>query len=243
MPRRALRHRRLSQGAMVVDQFARDHPGLSVSSGGPVSGIILWADPEFNGNDSLSKGADPGASGFISTSGWLGAIGWYYTMLGGQRFTFPSAWSGRLHSYCTSDDGVCDWNPVNAPKIPTRHGDENSTPAITNDSVNAIQAQGSGWAPNVWDLGGSNDFYPKWQSLGGASGPLLPAPPGRRQDPGGSHAVRAPPPCRRRLAAARRRRGGKACRLGFCVTEETPGCLCVRCRCVAGRCRLRRGRG
>ena len=80
-----------SQGAMVVGQFARDHPGLSAGSGGPVSGIIMWADPEFNGNDSLSKGADPGGSVFISSSGWLGFIGWYYN----QRYTFPSAWSGR----------------------------------------------------------------------------------------------------------------------------------------------------
>lgn len=157
-----------SQGAMVVGQFARDHPSLSASSGGPVSGIIMWADPEFNGNDSLSKGADPGGSVFINPSGWLGFIGWYYN----QRYTFPSAWSGRLHSYCTSDDGVCDWNPINAPKLVNRHGDENQTPAITNDSENAIQAQGSGWAPSVWDLGGSNDFYTKWQSLGGSSGPL-----------------------------------------------------------------------
>ena len=79
-----------SQGAMVVGQFARDHPSLSAGSGGPVSGIIMWADPEFNGNDSLSKGADPGGSVFISSSGWLGFIGWYYN----QRYTFPSAWSG-----------------------------------------------------------------------------------------------------------------------------------------------------
>ncbi len=157
-----------SQGAMVVGQFARDHPSLSAGSGGPVSGIIMWADPEFNGNDSLSKGADPGGSVFINTSGWLGFIGWYYN----QRYAFPSAWSGRLHSYCTSDDGVCDWNPINAPKLVNRHGDENQTPAITTDSDDAIQGQGSGWAPSVWDIGGSNDFYTKWQSIGGASGPL-----------------------------------------------------------------------
>jgi hypothetical protein len=160
-----------SQGAMVVGQFARDHPSLSAGSGGPVSGIIMWADPEFNGNDSLSKGADPGGSVFISSSGWLGFIGWYYN----QRYTFPSAWSGRLHSYCTSDDGVCDWNPINAPKLVNRHGDENQTPAITTDSnkaIQGIQGQGSGWAPSVWDVGGTNDFYTKWQSLGGTSGPL-----------------------------------------------------------------------
>lgn len=156
-----------SQGAMVVDQFARDHPSLSANSGGPVSGVVLWADPEFNGDDLPSMGADPGASGFISTSGWLGVIGWYYN----KRYTFPSAWSGRLRSYCTSDDGVCDWNPINAPKIATRHGDENQTPAITSNSDSAIQASGSGWAPSVWDTS-SGSYYTVWQNHGGVGGTL-----------------------------------------------------------------------
>ena len=150
-----------SQGAMVVGQFARAHPELA----GTVSGIIMWADPEFNGNDPLAKGAVPNSSNFTGTGGWLGIVGWYYN----QRYVFPSAWNGRLHSYCTTLDPVCNWSQGNATNLGD-HGDENTTPIIS-DSESAIQADGSGWAPSVWDRG-SATFYTTWQRQGGASGSM-----------------------------------------------------------------------
>ena len=150
-----------SQGAAVVGTFARAHPDLA----GKVSGIILWADPEFNGNDPLSKGGVV-SGGFVSTGGWNGVL----TSVYGTRYTFPSAWSGRLRSYCTTLDGVCNWTPGNVGNIPGHHGDERYGPVIT-DSETAIQATSGGWAPAVWDLG-SEAFYTKWQSEGGVGGML-----------------------------------------------------------------------
>jgi hypothetical protein len=169
-----------SQGAMVVGEFARNHPELA----GLVSGAILWADPEFNGDDSLSKGVDVSDNSFVSTSGWSGAFSSFY----GLRLTFPSAWSGRLQSYCSSDDPICNWAPpYNLPK----HGDETSTPILA-DSENLIQGQpglGSGWAPSVWDLGGKNDFYTLWRNLGGASGLLGQPMANAYSDSSGVHQV------------------------------------------------------
>jgi Cutinase/Protein of unknown function (DUF2690)/LGFP repeat len=158
-----------SQGATVVGQFARSHPELA----GRVSGIILWGDPEFNGDDPLTRGAITNGA-FTATGGWLGVLSTYYR----QRLTFPSAWSGRLRSYCSLLDPVCNWNPSNA-ALGVRtlfrfHGDERYQP-ILGDSATLIQGQGpgrgAGWAPSVWNAG-LQAFYTKWQGLSGASGRL-----------------------------------------------------------------------
>jgi hypothetical protein len=154
-----------SQGAAVVAWLAMTHPALA----GRVSGAILWADPGFNGNDPLSAGAvvdGPNVNGvnvgYLSTSGWLG-------VLGDPQRMFPSAWSGLLHSYCTSLDPICH---LSLPQFDlSQHGYERFEP-ILGDSEYLIQGQETGWAPSVWDIDGSNDFYTKWQGLGGASGPL-----------------------------------------------------------------------
>jgi hypothetical protein len=150
-----------SQGAAVVGEFARNHPELA----GRVSGVILWADPDFNGNDSFSRGATANG-GWVSAGGWLGVLGWYHN----QRLTFPSAWSGRLRSYCTTLDPVCNWSLGTFTDF-SHHGDERYSPII-GDSESLIQAPGTGWAPSVWDNGGSDAFYTKWQNLGGVSGLL-----------------------------------------------------------------------
>jgi uncharacterized protein with LGFP repeats len=150
-----------SQGAAVVGEFARKNPSLA----GRVSGVILWADPNFNGDDSFSKGAVANG-GYVGTGGWLGVLGWYNN----QRLTFPSSWSGRLRSYCTTLDPVCNWSLSTFAGF-GHHGDERYSPII-GDSEYLIQGPGSGWAPSVWDTYGSNDFYTKWQSLGGMSGLL-----------------------------------------------------------------------
>lgn len=151
-----------SQGAAVVGEFARNHPELA----GRVSGVTLWADPDFNGNDSYSKGAVVNASGFTGTGGWLGVLGWYHN----QRLTFPSAWSGLLRSYCTTLDPVCNWSLSNFAGW-AHHGDERYAPIIT-DSESAIDAASGGWAPSVWDNGGTNTFYTEWQNTGGVGGTL-----------------------------------------------------------------------
>ena len=68
------------------------------------------------------------------------------------------------------------------------HGDETKTPILA-DSENLIREQGSGWAPSVWDLGGTNDFYTLRQNLGGASGPLGLPMADAYTDPQGVHQV------------------------------------------------------
>lgn len=150
-----------SQGAAVVGEFARNHPQLA----GRVSGVILWADPEFNGDDSFSTGAVANG-GFTGTGGWQGVLAWFHN----ERLTFPSAWSGRLRSYCTTLDPVCNWSlSLGAVLDLTNHGDERFSPII-NDSESLIQDPFTGWAPSVWDGGGTETFYTNWQSAGGDSG-------------------------------------------------------------------------
>jgi Cutinase/LGFP repeat len=150
-----------SQGAMVVHEFAIDYPALA----GVVSGIILWADPVFDGSDWPSYGASDGGSSLTSSSGWHGIFG---------SFPMPAAWSGRVASYCISDDPICNFN-INAEATMAEefavqnHGHENLTPAITTASDALIDSAGVGWAPSVYDDGAAT-FYTTWQNDGGVGG-------------------------------------------------------------------------
>ena len=158
-----------SQGASVVGEFARSHPELA----GRVSGIILWADPDFPGNDPMASGAAVGG-GPVSTSGWEGILNQYNHA---EQLRFPSAWSGRLRSYCTTQDPVChspQLNPVGLAQILANlkhHGDERLQPVL-GDSATLIEGPGKSWVPAVYNASGSPGFYSKWLSLGGASGRL-----------------------------------------------------------------------
>jgi hypothetical protein len=147
-----------SQGAMVIHDWITQNPSVDNS----VSGVILFADPLFDGNDPSSYGAADGSSTFTNPSGWQGIVG---------SATFPSVWSGKVFSYCISDDPICDYSQnlaTDALELPN-HGDENKTPAIMTASETLIDGEGTGWAPGAYDDGAAT-FYTTWQNNGGATG-------------------------------------------------------------------------
>jgi Cutinase/LGFP repeat/Protein of unknown function (DUF2690) len=177
-----------SQGAMVVQEFAQQYSGMA---GKQVSGIILYGDPLFDGDFSTSFGADAPSlitelgydPGFISTAGWLGVFlspAFPLTLDG----SIPAAWNGRLDSYCTTDDPICNFQSNILLDVLGNHGDENQVPAIQLGAEAAIDADGSGWAASVYD-DSSAPFYTTWQNDGGVSGFLSQPSTDPTGEPGG----------------------------------------------------------
>lgn len=145
-----------SQGAGVVATYAEQHTDLASR----ISEITLWADPAFNGADQLAEGADIGSGQWVNTADWHGLLG--------TRAPFPSAWFGKLHSYCTTLDPVCNIaNPFNIVNIAAHHGDERYEPVL-DSSVGAIYAD----VPTVFDVSGGPQFYTKWTQYNGVAGML-----------------------------------------------------------------------
>jgi hypothetical protein len=155
-----------SQGAMVVHQWMNQYVPNGDAN---VSGVILWADPTFDGSDPTSYGAIDGTSTFTSSSGWIGAFSWNASF----PDPIPSAWSGKTDSYCISDDPICNMQDNFAADgqelLAGNHGHENLTPAITTASDSLVDSEGVGWAPSVYDDSAAT-FYTTWQANGGVSG-------------------------------------------------------------------------
>jgi hypothetical protein len=180
-----------SQGAAVVHDFANTYPGMA---GNQVAGIILFADPWFDGNDPTSYGGQPpippstNPMPLMSSAGWSGVFD--NSVLGA---TFPSpinsAWDGRLASFCALDDPVCDFNASSVAAFLVNssvHGSENQITAIMNKAESDIEADEIGWAPAVYNAN-SADFYTTWQNDGGASGFLSQPSADDVTEPGGGY--------------------------------------------------------
>lgn len=144
-----------SQGAAIVGDYAE---GLNSKNSifSHIAGVLLWADPEYNGSDILFSDPEYG-------TGILGARG-----------TYNTDWFGKLISFCTSLDPVCNFTSI--PSLlqnVSHHGDERFNPVLCKSAADIAQFGGFGAACYSSKYDNTDPFSNPYQNCGVGQYPVF----------------------------------------------------------------------